>query len=48
MTIKDFLDIEYEQFLAAINYFHPEADFSTEHGVKGEEYDNVIFVISKG
>ena len=48
VTIKDFLDIEYEQFLAAINYFHPEADFSTEHGVKGEEYDNVIFVISKG
>lgn len=48
VTIRDFLDIEYEQFLAAINYFHPEADFSTEHGVKGEEYDNVIFVISKG
>ena len=22
--------------------------FSTEHGVKGEEYDNVVFVISKG
>lgn len=48
VTIKNFLDIEYEQFLAAINYFHPETDFSTEHGVKGEEYDNVIFVISKG
>lgn len=26
----------------------PEAEFSTEHGVKGEEYDNVVFVISKG
>lgn len=24
------------------------AEFSTEHGVKGEEYDNVVFVISKG
>lgn len=24
------------------------AQYSTEHGVKGEEYDNVIFVISKG
>ena len=22
--------------------------FSTEHGVKGEEYDNVVFVIGKG
>lgn len=48
VTIKEFLDLEYAQFLSAINYFHPEADFSTEHGVKGEEYDNVIFVISKG
>jgi len=47
-TIKEFLDLEYEQFLAAINFLYPEADFSTEHGVKGEEYDNVIFVISKG
>lgn len=47
-TIKEFLDLEYEQFLSAINFLYPEADFSTEHGVKGEEYDNVIFVISKG
>lgn len=47
-TIKEFLDLEYEQFLAAINFLYPEAEFSTEHGVKGEEYDNVVFVISKG
>lgn len=47
-TIKEFLDLEYEQFLAAINFLYPEAEFSTEHGVKGEEYDDVIFVISKG
>ena len=48
VTIKEFLDLDYSQFLFAIDFFHPEADFSTEHGVKGEEYDNVIFVISKG
>lgn len=47
-TIKVFLDLEYAQFLAAIDFLYPEAEFSTEHGVKGEEYDNVIFVISKG
>lgn len=47
-TIKEFLNLEYGQFLAAINFLYPEADFSTEHGVKGEEYDNIIFVISKG
>ena len=47
-TIKEFLDLEYTQFLAAIDFLYPEAEFSTEHGVKGEEYDNVVFVISKG
>ena len=47
-TIKDFLELEYAQFLAAINFLYPEAEFSTEHGVKGEEYDNVIFVVGKG
>jgi len=47
-TIYDFLQLEYGQFLAAIDFLYPEAEFSTEHGVKGEEYDNVIFVISKG
>lgn len=47
-TIQDFLNVDYTQFLAAIDFLYPEAIFSTEHGVKGEEYDNVIFVISKG
>ena len=47
-TIKDFLDLEYEQFISAINFLYPETEFSTEHGVKGEEDDNVVFVISKG
>ncbi len=48
ITVKDFLEIDYSQFLAAIDFLCPDADFSTEHGVKGEEYDDVIFVISKG
>jgi DNA helicase-2/ATP-dependent DNA helicase PcrA len=47
-TIRSFLDLEYTQFLAAIDFLYPEAVFSTEHGVKGEEYDNVVFVVSKG
>ena len=47
-AIKEFLELEYEQFLAAINFLYPDAEFSTEHSVKGEEYDNVIFVIGKG
>ena len=47
-TIKDFLEIDYQQFISAITFLYPESEFSTEHGVKGEEYDNVVFVISKG
>ncbi|MCM1438013.1 MAG: AAA family ATPase [Roseburia sp.] len=48
VTLKEFFELEYKQFLSAIEFLYPEAEFSTEHGVKGEEYDNVVFVISKG
>ena len=47
-TIQAFLNLDYSQFVAARDFLYPEALFSTEHGVKGEEYDNVVFVISKG
>lgn len=47
-TIQSFLNLGYAQFTAAIDFLYPDAMFSTEHGVKGEEYDNVVFVISKG
>lgn len=47
-TIKELLELDYTQFLAAIDFLYPETEFSTEHGAKGEEYDNVILVISKG
>lgn len=47
-SIGSFLNIDYSQFIAAINFLYPNGIFSTEHGVKGEEYDNVVFVISKG
>lgn len=47
-SIEVFLNLDYAQFIAVKDFLHPEAQYSTEHGVKGEEYDNVIFVISKG
>ena len=41
-------ELDYLQFTAAIDFCFPDAMFSTEHGVKGEEYGNkVVFVISK-
>lgn len=47
-TIQQFLQLDYAQFIAVRDFLYPDAQFSTEHGVKGEEYDNVVFVISKG
>lgn len=47
-SIKSYLELDYQQFIAAIDFLFPDAMFSTDHGVKGEEYDNVVFVISKG
>ena len=47
-SVQKFLSIEYAQFIAVRDFLYPDAQFSTEHGVKGEEYDNVVFVISKG
>lgn len=47
-TIQQFLQLDYAQFIAVRDFLYPNSQFSTEHGVKGEEYDNVVFVISKG
>ena len=47
-SIQTLLDLEYKQFISAIDFLSPNSLFSTEHGVKGEEYDNIVFVISKG
>ena len=47
-TLRAYLNIKYSQFIAAVDFFLPESQYSTSHGVKGEEYDNVIFVVGKG
>lgn len=46
--INDFYNLQYTEMLKAIGFFKPEADFSTDHGVKGEQYDNVFFVMGRG
>ncbi len=46
--IKDFYEIAYSEALNAIEFQKPEAEFSTDHGVKGEEYDSVILVAGRG
>lgn len=46
--IASFYSIQYEEVLKAIEFFHPDAEFSTDHGVKGEQYDNVFLVMGRG
>jgi DNA helicase-2/ATP-dependent DNA helicase PcrA len=47
-SIHTLYDIPYSEILKAIEFFTPEADFSTDHGVKGEQYDNVFLVLGRG
>jgi len=47
-TYEQYLNIRYNEFASAALFFRPESVYSTEHGVKGEEYDNVIFGITRG
>lgn len=47
-TIGTFYSISYSEVLGALAFLRPDAEYSTDHGVKGEEYDNVLFVIGRG
>lgn len=46
--LLDLKNIKYKEFVAAKEYFMPSSIYSTDHGVKGEEYDNIVFVLSRG
>lgn len=45
---KELFDIPYREVQAVIPFLKSESAFKTEHGVKGEEYDNVMFVVGRG
>lgn len=47
-SINTLYEIPYSEMLKAIEFFKPEAEFSTDHGVKGEQYDNVFLVLGRG
>ena len=47
-SVKDMLDISYEEYATAANFLGGLSKYSTDHGVKGEEYDNVVVVIGRG
>jgi DNA helicase-2/ATP-dependent DNA helicase PcrA len=47
-SIEKLYEIPYSEVLNAIAFQKPEAEFSTDHGVKGEEYESVLFVMGRG
>ena len=47
-TYQDIGSITYQEYKRAIEFLMPDSHYSTDHGVKGEEYDNILFVIGKG
>lgn len=40
--------VKISEFKKAVDFISPESQFSTDHGVKGEEYESVLFVIGRG
>jgi len=47
-TLFDLGNLNYNEVINGMEFLRPSAIYSTDHGVKGEEYDNVIFVIGRG
>lgn len=47
-TVNEYLNIDYSEFLLACASYSDNSIYSTEHGAKGLEYDNVIFVVGGG
>lgn len=48
VSLSELYNISYSEIVNAIAFFSPQSDYSTEHGVKGEEYENVLFIIGRG
>lgn len=47
-TLGDLYAIEYSEVVRALEFFKPDSTYSTQHGVKGEGYDNVLVVLGRG
>ena len=47
-TYEQLKNITVLEFKKAVAFISPESQFSTDHGVKGEEYDSVLFIIGRG
>lgn len=45
---KKLKSVPYQQVISLINFIEERTPFSTKHGVKGSEYENVLVVIGRG
>lgn len=48
IALLELYNTDYSEIVNAIAFISPQSDYSTEHGVKGEEYENVLFIIGRG
>lgn len=46
-NLKNLYNISYLEVLSAIEFLDSDGQYSTELGVKGEEYDNILFVVGR-
>lgn len=46
--IKSLREISYQQVIKLSNFIEEKTPFSTKHGVKGAEFDNVLVVLGRG
>ncbi len=46
--INDLMSIEYSEVINASKYVNNETIYRTDHGVKGEEFENVLLIIGRG
>lgn len=46
--IITFYGISYEEVINAIKFHKQETEYSTDHGVKGKEYENVFLILGRG
>ena len=47
-TYSQLSNVRYSEFVKASDFISIDSNYSTDHGVKGKEYDSVLFVIGAG
>lgn len=46
--IKNLKEVKYSEVIKLVDYINDKTPFSTKHGVKGAQFDNVLIVLGRG